>query len=256
MATSALPIALLAIYLTLSPSLVYIAIKHGLKHGAIIGWAFLFIFCTLRIISSAIQIHDTYSSSAALVASIGLSPLLAATCGVLHEARAYMFPKSRRPIDTPYLIFFHLLVTTAIALVASGASKLDDDKLPPDQIKKGHSLAKVGMIMLFLGWFSIAMLVYITYKESQARNFRKPSKSETGKKLLLAVTISLPFLGIRVLDRMVYFYTQNPELNPVTGSLGLRVGLEVIEEIIVTLLFIVVGIATRNVRAVTTADQS
>ncbi|KAI0849440.1 hypothetical protein F5Y00DRAFT_269414 [Daldinia vernicosa] len=252
---AALPVALLVIYLTISPSLIYIAIKHGLKHGAVIGWSFLFIFCTLRIVASAIEIHDPHSSGAALVASIGLSPLLAAACGILHESRAYILPKSRRPFDTPYLIFFHILVSTAIALVAAGASKLDNDTLPPDQIKKSYALVKGGMILLLLGWLSLAVVTLITFRDSLLRESRKPKESAAEKRLLLAVAISIPFLGIRVLERVIYFFTLNQELNPVTGSLGLRVGLEVIEEIIVTLLFVFTGIITRNIKRTAAVEQ-
>ncbi|KAI2779906.1 hypothetical protein F4815DRAFT_471562 [Daldinia loculata] len=252
--STALPVALLVIYLTISPSLIYIAIKHGLKHGAIVGWSFLFIFCTLRIVASAIEIHDTHSSSAALVASIGLSPLLAAACGILHESRAYTLPKSRRPFDAPYLIFFHILVTTAIALVAAGASKINDDTLPPDHIKRSLALVKGGMIILLLGWLSLAVITLTTFRDSLVRESKKLAGSESGKKLLLAAAIAIPFLGIRVLERVVYFFTQNQELNPVTGSLGLRVGLEVIEEIIVTLLFVFTGIMTRNIKAAAVVD--
>ncbi|KAI1653461.1 hypothetical protein F4813DRAFT_383245 [Daldinia decipiens] len=252
--STALPVALLVIYLTTSPSLIYIAIKHGLKHGAIIGWSFLFIFCALRIVASATEIHDTHNPSAALVASIGLSPLLAAACGILHESRAYTLPKSRRPFDAPYLIFFHILVTTAIALVASGAANVNDDTLPPDQIKRSLALMKGGMILLLLGWLSLAVVTLTTFRDSLTRESRKLAGSEAGKKLLLAVTIAIPFLGIRVLERVVYFFTQNQEINPATGSLGLRVSLEVIEEIIVTLLFVFTGIMTRNIKAAATVD--
>ncbi|KAI1798689.1 hypothetical protein F4811DRAFT_167501 [Daldinia bambusicola] len=253
--STALPVALLIIYLTISPSLIYIIKKHGLKHGAFIGWFFLFLFCTLRIVASAIEIHDSHSSSAALVASIGLSPLLAAACGILHESRVYILPKSRRPFDTQYLVLFHGLITIAIALVASGAAKLNNTSLTPDQLKRSHNLVKGGMILLLLGWLSLALVTLATHGNSLAQRPRGLAKGGSGRTLLLAVAISIPFLGIRLLERTVYFFTQNQDLNPVTGSLGLRVGLEVIEEIIVTLVFVFIGILTRNIKMVVMEDS-
>ncbi|KAI0114639.1 hypothetical protein F4776DRAFT_638276 [Hypoxylon sp. NC0597] len=260
MASSGLPVALLIIYLTLSLPIIYIAIKHGLRHGAIISWFFLFAFCTLRIVSSAIELHDAQSSSAALVASIGLSPLLAAACGIhVPPRRAYLIPKSRRPFDTPYMIFFHLLVTTAIALVAAGASKLSDTSLPSDRMRRSQGLVKGGMVMLLLGWISLAMVTLVTgiatVQHSSTRASTKIADNSGGKKLLIAVAFSIPFLGIRVMERLVYFFTENPDLNPVTGSLGLRVGLEVVEELIVTSSFIFAGIVTRNIGTTTAVDQ-
>ncbi|KAI0836943.1 hypothetical protein F5Y06DRAFT_272667 [Hypoxylon sp. FL0890] len=259
MAVSGLAVALLIIYLTLSPPTIYVASKHGLKHGAIIGWFFLFTFCTLRIVSSAIELHDAHSTSAALVASIGLSPLLAAACGVLHESRSYLIPKSRRALDTPFMVFFHLLVTTAIALVAAGAAKLNNTSLPPDQLKRSQGLVKGGMVMLLLGWISLAMVTLATgiaaVQHTSSHTSTKLSGSSGAKTLLLAVALSIPFLGIRVLERLVYFFTENPDLNPVTGSLGLRVGLEVIEELIVTSALLIAGIITRNIKSTTPVDQ-
>lgn len=245
--STALPLALLIIYITLSLPTIYIAIKHGVRHGVIVGWFFLFIFCTLRVVASAIELNNAQSPSAPLIASIGLSPLLAAACGVLHEARVYILPKSRRPLDVPVLVLFHLVVTTAIALVAAGASKMDDTTLPPDQLKRSGALVKAGMVMLLLSWLSLAIFTVATFQHFFTRESRKLTGNRGAKKLLLAVTISMPFLGIRVLERLIYFFTRNQELNPVTGSLGLRVGLEVIEEIIVTLSLVISGVMTRNV---------
>ncbi|KAI1468231.1 uncharacterized protein F4812DRAFT_425999 [Daldinia caldariorum] len=253
--STALPAALLIIYIIVSPSLIYIVKKHGLKHGTFIGWLFLFLFCTLKIVASAIEIHDARSSSAALVASIGLSPLLAAACGIMHESRVYILPKSRRPFDTQYLVLFHGLVTTAIALVASGASKLNNTTLSPDQLKRSLNLVKGGMILLLLGWLSLAVVTLTTYGNSLTQRSRRLAAGESGKALLLAVAISIPFLGIRLLERAVYFFTQNQDLSPVTGSLGLRIGFEVIEEIIVTLVFVFTGILTRNIRMIAAEDS-
>ncbi|KAI2616840.1 hypothetical protein GGR54DRAFT_609036 [Hypoxylon sp. NC1633] len=247
--STALPLALLVIYITLSLPTIYITVKHGIKHAAIIGWLFLFAFFSLRIVASAIEINDSESSSAALIASVGLSPLLAAACGVLHESRAYLLPKSRRRFDTPYFVFFHFLITTAIALVAAGAANLDSSTLSADQVQSSYALVKSGIVMLLLGWVSLAILTIASYQQTLTHKSGKLDEHMGGRKLLLAVAISIPFLGIRVLERLVYFFTNNPELDPLSGSLGIRVGLEVIEEIIVSFCLVIAGIMTRNIRS-------
>lgn len=38
------------------------------------------------------------------------------------------------------------------------------------------------------------------------------------------------------------------ELNPVTGAIGLRIGLEFMPELIIVIAFVVVGLATRDIR--------
>jgi hypothetical protein len=81
--TNALSVAELAIYIALAFPTVYLIIKHG-RQG-LLGWLFLFIFCTLRIIGGALAINSS-SPTANIISSVGLSPLLLATSGILHEA--------------------------------------------------------------------------------------------------------------------------------------------------------------------------
>jgi hypothetical protein len=67
---NSLPAAILAIDVILVLPAIYIIFKHGLRHGAILGWAYLLIFLTLRIVSSAMQLKDATNPSASLVASV------------------------------------------------------------------------------------------------------------------------------------------------------------------------------------------
>lgn len=75
--------ATLAIYIVLFIPIVYILIKHG-RQG-LLGWLFLAIFCTIRIIGSGLAVSNT-SGAASIVSNIGLSPLLFATGWILRES--------------------------------------------------------------------------------------------------------------------------------------------------------------------------
>lgn len=143
---------------------------------------------------------------------------------------------------------FHLLVTTAIALVAVGASGLSKTTLSPAQITSNQSLVKADMVMLLLEWGFITALTFLASQQAYAKATRKLANDRGGKTLLLAMAISIPFLGIRVLERFIYFFTQNPYLSLVSGSLGLKVGLEVVEEIVVSSSLIIAGVLTRNIQ--------
>lgn len=72
----------LAIYATLSIPNLYILFKHG--RAGLLGWAYLFAFCTLRIVGGAMDLSG--STSAGIISSVGLSPLLLAAFGILQEA--------------------------------------------------------------------------------------------------------------------------------------------------------------------------
>lgn len=49
---------------------------------------------------------------------------------------------------------------------------------------------------------------------------------------------------------VVALFTQSVNLNPVTGSLGLRVGFDFVPELVSTLVFITVGLLTYHIRRV------
>lgn len=78
--------AVLAIYLVLLVPATYNTWKHGVQGLAWVGWGYFVLFCSLRIIGSAMQISNPTSAGAAIISSIGLSPLTIATGGILHEA--------------------------------------------------------------------------------------------------------------------------------------------------------------------------
>lgn len=88
--TKSLAIATLVIDLILIQPVIFILFKHG-KRG-ILGWLYLQILCALRIIGNGITVHEltSHTSSSSMAAtilnSVGLSPLLLAATGILHEA--------------------------------------------------------------------------------------------------------------------------------------------------------------------------
>lgn len=86
--TGHLAIALLAIYALYTPASIYLLVRHG-KHG-LLGWIYLVAFGSLRLVGSVLVITDENdhknSSSASVINSIALSPLILTSFGILHEA--------------------------------------------------------------------------------------------------------------------------------------------------------------------------
>ena len=82
--TNTLSAATCAIYVFLTFPVLYILCKHGRR--GFLGWFFLFAFCTLRIISGGMGVKGSSSPAASIISSVGLSPLILAASGILHEA--------------------------------------------------------------------------------------------------------------------------------------------------------------------------
>jgi hypothetical protein len=79
----------LIIYVVLAQPAIFCLFRHGRK--GFLGWLYLQLFCAVRGIGSIIELkalaNNTENSTAVvIVGSIGLSPLLLAALGILHEA--------------------------------------------------------------------------------------------------------------------------------------------------------------------------
>lgn len=80
--TNPLATAELAIYAVLALPVLFVLVRHGLP--GLPGWIYLFAFCTLRIVGGALSMNPE-STSGNIISNIGLSPLLLAASGILHE---------------------------------------------------------------------------------------------------------------------------------------------------------------------------
>jgi hypothetical protein len=80
--------AQLAVYCVLVLPILYLVFRHG--RNGVLGYFYLAVFAGLRIIGAAMGLKKTSdglpSTGAIVISNIGLSPLLLASIGILHEA--------------------------------------------------------------------------------------------------------------------------------------------------------------------------
>ena len=79
----------LIIYAILAQPTLFNLFRHG-RYG-ILGWFYLQFFCAIRAIGSVIELKaenngTTKSTAVVIVNSVGLSPLILAALGIMHEA--------------------------------------------------------------------------------------------------------------------------------------------------------------------------
>ncbi|UKZ83460.1 hypothetical protein TrVFT333_011269 [Trichoderma virens FT-333] len=231
----------LAIYATLTIPNIYILFKHG--RSGILGWAYLLAFCTLRIVGGAMDLSG--STTAGIISSVGLSPLLLAASGILQEARSYYCDPLEKKLEWTGVLLFHGIVTTGVAILATGASNLESSNVKPADVSTDTSLVKAGIALLTLAW-AIVAIVSVWALAHPAKFPKSKSSTAAGTKLLWSVLISDVFSGIRVIYSLVALVTQDESLNPLTGALTIRVLLSLLPELISVLAFITAGILTRN----------
>jgi len=87
-ADKALDILQLVLYIPLLLLSQYCLVRHGKK--GFLGWFFVGGFCVIRLVAAGLKLHadktGIQSSSATIVDNIGLSPIILAALGILHEA--------------------------------------------------------------------------------------------------------------------------------------------------------------------------
>ncbi|KAJ5123971.1 uncharacterized protein N7515_007796 [Penicillium bovifimosum] len=240
--TNSVSIATCAIYAVLIIPVLYLLVRHG-RYG-LLGWLFLSIFCAIRIVGGALAINNP-SIAASIISSVGLSPLLLATAGILHEARYYRIQTLDKKLEWVFVLAYHMLVVAGVALTAAGSVKLQKPKNPLDtaDLDKADKIVKAGISILAVAW---GVLVGWTSFSFIAPRGRNSSLTRAGNVLLIAITFSLAFIGIRVFYSLAALCTRRASLNPVTGSLAIRVVLGLLPELIAALAFIFAGIKTQD----------
>jgi len=236
--------AQLAIYCALAIPVLYIWFRHG--SPGFLGFLYLFAFCMLKVVGAAMLLSaedsGTTNSGAETISSVGLSPLLLCTLGVLHEARTYRHPARNPAFEWMLIAMYHFGIMTAIGLVATGASGLaSTDPKSIDAV-----LLKIGIILILIGW--VVLVGGAIFSAGPSQYSAKVLGFDGGSMLLRGVILSLPFTLLRLIFSTVSIFTQSPHWNPLTGDIGFRVALMFLPELCTTLIFIYVGFSTHTLR--------
>ncbi|KAF7161696.1 hypothetical protein CNMCM5623_007183 [Aspergillus felis] len=234
---SAFSVAQLAIYSALVCPALYLALCH--RRRGLLGWGYLLVFCILRITGGALSIHSS-GSGAKIISSVGISPMLLALEGILHEARVYRNRNLNKCLEYAFMAVVHMVVATGVAMVGTGAGGLaGNHPKASDQTN-----IEVGMALLEACWAVLTISALWTLKDSGEKTV--PGVKE-GKMLLHGVLLATVFVGIRVLYGLIAESTQKQNLNPVTGSLAIRTVLSLLPELVATLILLFVGFRARHV---------
>ncbi|CAD0028183.1 unnamed protein product [Aureobasidium pullulans] len=154
-------IATVVLYSCLILPTFYIWRRHG--RAGFLAYNFVFSFCAIRIAGGALSMvarhNPNIETSATVVNSLAISPLLLAELGVLHEARNACLLRLEPRVERTLVGGFHSIITTAIILVVigivnvvKGLSTTQDSGL----IKAGLAMLVVSYLIL-LAWTTISL---------------------------------------------------------------------------------------------------
>lgn len=170
---------------------------------------------------------------------------------LILNSRFYLFglreTTTASKIELQLVLLFHIAVIAAVALLAVGASGLSStkDQADPTKLNNDWHLAAGGAVILLLMivvLFGAAVFTYLSEKKPQQ------PQQHLAQRLVVAVVVACPLLLIRVAGSTAYFLGKNANMNPISGTWGVRIGLYLVPEVLAALALLVGGLVARNVR--------
>lgn len=247
--TSILSAVELALYALLAPLALLVIYRHG--RPGFLGYFYLNISIGVRIAAAIAQLADNNkppSLTATILSSIGISPLILAMSGILHEIHHYILLRTstatteKRKSTSRWLIFlqvqFHTLCTVALALLVTGSVHLIEAKSASD-VDSANKLREAGAALLFVTWLGLVQYVawlFLRYRGVQHDLSRRTIALRTW------VAVALLFGGAKVVYAVVYsFDHEDGDINPITGLFVIKVVLVVGTQLAAVVAMVVGG---------------
>ncbi|KAL3470776.1 hypothetical protein BJX99DRAFT_250981 [Aspergillus californicus] len=264
-------IAELAVYIPIAFVTIWVVFRHGFHKQ--LGWIYLSIFSVVRIAGAIMQIeshnHPDNSSDkewATILQSVGLSPLLLATLGLLKRvfdevtsrvassstgqtmqtlaASSGILGKffgiySKRATATSrrsrVVQLLHLPALISLILAISGGT--DQASSSPSDQKSGKSETRAAIIIFLVIYIAACLLWMITIRDL-------PSMVSAQKRIFFTVFLALPFIAVRMLYSLIADFGHNDKFSFVNGDATIQLVMATIEEFVVVVVYTVAGVLT------------
>jgi hypothetical protein len=225
-------VAELIVYLPAICLAIYICSRHGFSRSS--GWLYTLILCLVRIIGAICQLltyHDTSTGllkATLIIDSIGLSPLLLATLGLLSRLADWVNTRGTPLLGVKHFRILQLLISLGLILsIAGGSSGSSTNASPSTTSKAAIVLFIVGFVGICIVWaITLPGVVVVPGPE---------------KRISMFVIIALPFILVRLAYSALAVFVHNHTFNIIDGSVAVHAFMAVLEEFIVVGLYLILG---------------
>jgi len=213
---------------------IFVCSRHGFGRSS--GWVFTLVLCLVRIVGACCQLATYHSESRSLLEaviildSIGISPLLLATLGLLSRSADSIGNTSSRIFHPLHFRLLQLFIALGLILCIVGGSNSYSSTgvyTPQTTTKAGEVLYVLAFIILVL----IAAVLVIKVRNTPSGD----------RRLVWAVILAFPFILVRLIYSLISVFARNPRFSLVTGSVIIHVFMSVLEEMIVVIIYLAVG---------------
>ncbi|KAF4631596.1 hypothetical protein G7Y89_g6533 [Cudoniella acicularis] len=274
-AREGIAIASLIIYIPALLTTILLLIRQG--HARQLGWIYLLIFSFIRIAGSILELlhkstpsNTSYTEWSLILQSVGLSPLLLASLGILKRVIDFTSTHVRSSPDSQSNIIVNhlsmkfgiiakfagkasadarrsrliqlLQIPTTIALIlciVGGMDEASTSSTSASDIAEGKTDTKWGIGIFIVIYVILCILAFISMFE-----VHKTARGE--KRLLVAVVIALPMIGSRLLWSVLCAFKGGDIFNIQDGSAVVQICMANAEEVIVVLMYVLVGLTVQK----------
>jgi hypothetical protein len=254
----AIAIAELCVYSPIFLLTFVIVFRHGFKRQS--GWVYLAIFCIVRIAGAALKILSAKRPQsiddaewAAILQSVGLSPLLLTTLGLLKRITDLVTTRVRAEgtnivmtgaggkignliakrataasLRSRIIQLSHIPIVIGLVLCIVGGTNTGD-------AKKGMTFTKVGIVIFLVFYIVLAILVAVT-----ARDISNAPRGE--KRLYWVIVAAIPFLGVRLLWSLIEVFGHDKKFSITGGDPWVNFGMAIVEEFIIVCMYTLLGL--------------
>ncbi|KAJ4400377.1 hypothetical protein N0V91_008733 [Didymella pomorum] len=224
---------------------VFVCFRHGFSKSS--GWLYTLILCLVRIIGGICQFVSHSDQSAGLIQtilildSVGLAPLLLATLGLLSRFIDFVNASSASRFTTRHFRLLHLVLLVATILAIAGGTNISVDSSGIYQIP---TTSKVGVALYISGFAGIVLMFLLSLAQISVLPIKE-------RRVPIAIGIALPFIAVRLLYSVLSVFLHNHLFSVANGSTAVRLGMAVIEEIVVVGIYVTLGLFVDKLNAST-----
>ncbi|RFU25705.1 hypothetical protein B7463_g10635, partial [Scytalidium lignicola] len=208
--------------------------RHGFGRSS--GFIFTLILCLVRIVGACCQLATYQSETKGLIEavlildSIGISPLLLATLGLLSRCADSTATSSSGLFHAIQFRLIQLVITIGLILSIVGATS----SVSPTGVYQPQATTKVGVVLYVVAFVALVLIAAVI----SAKLSTSPGDD---RKFSYAVVLALPFILVRLIYSLISVFAHNSHFNLLTGSVIIHVFMAVLEEMAVVVIYLVVG---------------
>ncbi|KAF7556930.1 hypothetical protein G7Z17_g1056 [Cylindrodendrum hubeiense] len=223
------------VYIPALIAAIIVCSRHGFSRSS--GWIYTIILCLVRVIGSVCQLL-TYSNHSSgllqatiIIDSIGISPLLLATLGMLSRFVDWINARGNSSFTVKQFRLVQLLITLGLILSIAGGTS---GSTSSSGVPKIATTSKVGIVLYIVAYVAMTFALFVSFGS-------RSSVPTQEARVPVVMGLALPFILVRLVYSAVCVFLPSHTFSIIDGSVPVFVCMAVLEEFVVVAMYLVLG---------------